>query len=231
MTEQIPGTPAEPEADPDAERSRRIEATVQRDLARRRRLVRLYLALLVVPLAVAARLMLFGRSERAAVDQAAEKAVDAKVARLAPMGAALEREWASLAPRIRGVDERFASYERGQEELAEQVSEVSAEVRQIEPALADAREVKAEVDRLRRDYSAQQRELTLKVEALGTRIGPASGDPRRPAGGDLRPADPRVAGQVEDLERRIRELEGSVARLQREARTLRTELDRVTRNY
>lgn len=231
MTEETTGSPVEPAADPDAERSRRIEATVQRDLARRRRLIRLYLALLLVPVAVAAGLMLFGRSERATVDQAAEQAVDARVERLAPMAVELEREWASLGPRIRGVDERFESYERGQSELAEQLSAVTADVREIEPALAEAREAKAEVERMRRDYSAKQRELSLQIEALGTRIGPATGGSQRPPGEELHVIDPRVSRQVDTLERRIRALESSVTRLQRESDSLRTELDRVTRNY
>ncbi len=218
------GTSAPPE-----ERSRRIEATVQRDLARRRRLIQLYLALLLVPLAVAAVLMAVGRTDRevvaAEVDQRVQP-VEASFREIAPMIEEV-RGVGELLPEIRAVDERFERYERGQSELAEQVTAVTAEVKQIEPVIAEARAARAQVEEMRREYSAQQLELSKRIDVLGTQLAPAAEGAVRPRGEVLRAVEPQVTQAVAALERRIKELEAEVTRLQRETRMLRTDLDRA----
>ena len=82
-----------------AERSRRIEQTVARDLARRRRLIWIYLALLLVPLAVAAAHALYGRTDRQIVAREVEQRVEP-----------VERTYQEIAPMledVRGVKRRF----------------------------------------------------------------------------------------------------------------------------
>lgn len=231
--EPLPGGTTEPPE----ERSRRIEAAVQRDLARRRRLIQLYLALLLVPLAVAAVLMAVGRTDREVVAAEVEQRVAVEVdQRIQPVEESY-REIAPMIEEVRGfnalvpdagaLEDRFAAYERGQSELAAQVTAVTAEVQQIEPVIAEARAAKAQVEEMRREYSAQQLELSKRIDVLGTQLGPAAeGALRPPRDAAIRAVEPRAA-EVATLERRIKELEATVTRLQRETRALRTDLDRA----
>lgn len=218
-----------PTTEPPEERSRRIEATVQRDLLRRRRLIQLYLALLLVPLAVVAVLMAVGRTDREVVAAEVEervRPVEESYQEIAPMIQEV-RGVGELLPEIRAVDQRFERYERGQSELAAQVTAVSEEVKQIEPVIAEARAAKAQVEEMRREYSLQQLELSKRIDLLGTQLGPASQGALRPPRDEATwSVEPR-AGEVEALERRIKELEATVTRLQRETRALRTDLDRA----
>jgi hypothetical protein len=84
---------------------------------------------------------------------------------------------------------------------------------------------------MRQEYSAQQLEVSRRLDVLGTQLGPAAEGGVRPRGEVLRPADGAVAREVDALERRIKELESMVTRLQRETRTLRTDLDRARSDY
>jgi len=240
------------------ERSRRIEQTVARDIARRRRLIRIYLALLVVPLIAVAAHMLLGRTDRQIVEDEV-RPVKETYEKIAPVLADVG-EVGELLPEIRAVGDRFQTYERGQSDLGERVAAVAAEVGELQPALADARAAKAEVAELRQAYEAQQQQLGRRIDAFELRLGPAgreSGADRPPAGYPAGATFERLSGRtaaieqkqaeiseqltrvlarppqgqpadVEALSGRVRELEVAVDALQEENRRLRSELDAQT---
>lgn len=239
-----------------AERSRRIEETVARDLARRRRLIRIYLALLLVPLAVAAAHALYGRTDRQMVAWEVEQRVEPVERSYQEIAAMLEdvRGVGELLPEIRGVGERIQTYEQGQEELDQRVAEVAAEVGEIKPAVA-------EVAELRRAYDVEQRRLASRIDAFELRLGPAAAEEgaasRQPAAGFVAvPTFERLSGRTAALEkqqaelarqlallsagapperppadlaaldRRLKDLERTVDTLEQEVRRLRAELSR-----
>jgi len=216
---------ASPSGEPEgyaAERRSRIEQTVARDLARRRRMIRVYLALLIVPLAVAAAFMLFGRTDREVVEQEVEQQV-------APVWQSY-REIEPMLTEVRGVDERIESYERGQSDLEQRVAAVAAQVRELEPTAAAGREAREQVTELRRDWETEKRQLSRRIDAFELRLDPAArergADPATPSYGAATRLDPQPSTDVEALGRRVKELEATVEALQREIRTLRAELRR-----
>lgn len=148
-----------------------------REVARRRRLIRTYLALLVVPLAAVAALLLFGRTDRAVVEQEIDqrvRPVEETYSRIEPM---LDEVRQVGVPELRAAGDRFRGYERGQSELSEQVEQVAAEIERLRPAVQEATEIRAEMQERRRIWPPS----------------PGGGDRRLPEG--TTPAEAMDAGR------------------------------------
>jgi len=231
---------ANPNGEPEgyaATRTSRIEQTVARDLARRRRMVRAYLALLIVPLAVAAAFLVFGRTDRRVVEEEVEEQVAPvwqSYREIEPMLTEV-RGVGELLPSIRGVDERIERYERGQSELSERVAAVAADVRELEPIAAAGREAREQVTELRRDWEAEKRQLSRRIDAFEMRLDPAAGEGpagRRPGEGAVAaPTFERLSGRTDAIERQQAELARQVTLLSAGSRAERpaSEVDALER--
>jgi DNA repair exonuclease SbcCD ATPase subunit len=213
---------AEPERHA-AERTRRIGLSVDREVARRQRLIRIYLALVAVPLAVAGLFLAFGRTDRQVVQQEVDKRVtpvEESYREIQPMLSEV-RGVGELLPQIQAVGDRFQSYEQGQDSLRRQVAQVTAQVGELQPAVEEGRQAKAEIAELRRDYESQQQELKGDIEALARRFAPALGQlpgGQPPAAG--RPPQStvdRLAGRTAQIEQQQAELSRQMALLQQTA--------------
>lgn len=207
-----------PPAEGGAERSRRIELSVERQVVRRQRLIRLYLVLLAIPLAVAAAFLLWGRTDREIVEQEVEqqvKPIQDSYREIAPMIADV-RGVGELLPEIRTVNDRLGGYEQGQQELGVRVAEVASEIGELKPAVAEAREAKAEIETLRREVESQQRAVIQRIDRLDSRVRPATeSEPAQPAVGaglDRRTFD-ALAGRTEQMEGQQAELSRRLERL------------------
>ncbi len=197
------------------ERSRRIEQTVARDLARRRRLIRVYLLLLLVPLIAVAAHMVVGRTDRKIVEDEV-RPVKESYEKIAPVLAEVG-EVGELLPEIRAVGDRFQNYEQGQQALDRRVNEVAAEIGELQPAVADARAAKAEVAELRQAYEVQQQQLSRRIDAFELRLGPRDGEggaDRPPPGGYPAGATvERLSGRTAAIEDKQAEMSQQLARL------------------
>jgi len=194
-----------------AERDRRLDLSVQRELARRRRLIRLYLVLLAIPLAVAAGFLLWGRTDRQVVQQEVEqrvKPVESQYREIQPMLDDV-RGVSALLPEIRSVDERFQGYAQGQDELQERVAAVTSELRELKPAVAEAADLREQVQVLRRDLDRQQSDVEQRFQALAPQVGAVThGGAAQPPAANLNPA---VVGRLTDRTSRIEEQQAELS--------------------
>ena len=196
-------------------RSDRIENAVGRELARRRRLLRLYLLLLLVPLGLAAWFLAAGRSDQETLRQTVED-------RVAPV----EQSYEQIAPKLQQVeslDEALPVVRQAAKQLQEQEKQVAAlqdRVEKIEPEMREiqadqasllrnvqpAGEVKRLSDQLMRvegslkSIQAQQNEIQRNLTTVQRRID------QQPAGPVFN-LDPKQLNELIDA--RIRVLEKS----------------------
>lgn len=146
-------------------RGERIELAVQREMARRRRLLRLYLLLLLIPLGVAAWFLAAGRSDRAAVEQAVESSVGPRLAELKQLGEALPAVQ-NAAREVQAQKARVSALAQGQETLQQQVTSVASDVKSLEPRVR-ALQVQPPPDvTLQREVGARLDELAKNVKEL-----------------------------------------------------------------
>jgi chromosome segregation ATPase len=189
-------------------RSDRIENAVGRELARRRRLLRLYLLLLLVPLGVAAWFLVAGRSDQESFRQAVED-------RVAPVEQSYER----IAPKLKQVEsfdealpivqqaaEQLKTQEKQVATLQQQVEEIGASqtimMRTIEPA-GEVNELSNRLKKVEgslQSIQAQQSEIQRDLTTVRQRIDRQPGRP-------VLDLDPQRLNELIDA--RIRVLERS----------------------
>lgn len=184
----------------------RIENAVERELARRRRLLRLYLLLLLVPLGLAAWFLVAGRSDHEIFRQTVED-------RVAPV----EQRYEQIAPRLEQVEsldealpvvrqaaKQLQEQEKQVETLQDQVEEIVPAMREIQTQQASilrtvqpAGELKELSDRLMRversltSVQAQQSEIQRDLRTVQQRID------RQPAGPGFN-LDPKQLNELID---------------------------------
>lgn len=113
----------------------RIENAVGRELARRRRLLRLYLLLLLVPLGLAAWFLVAGRSDHEILRQTVEE-------RVAPV----EQRYEQIAPKLEQVeslDEALPVVQAAAKQLQEQEKQVETLQGQVEEMVPAVQEIRA----------------------------------------------------------------------------------------
>lgn len=137
----------------------RIENAVERELARRRRLLRLYLLLLLIPLGLAVWFLLTGRSDHELVRQTVEE-------RVAPV----EQRYQQIAPKLDQVetlDRSLPVVEKAAQQLQAQEKQVETlrqEVRAIQPAVEEIRATQASLSRS--SDSGEVKELATRLAAV-----------------------------------------------------------------
>jgi chromosome segregation ATPase len=138
----------------------RIESTVERELARRRRLLRLYLLLLLVPLGLAAWFLLAGRSDQDLFRRTVEE-------RVAPV----EERYRQIAPKLDQVetlDQVLPVVARAAEQLQAQQREVKTlrqQVREITPVVQEIRDNQASLVR-GAGSAGEVKELAARLAAM-----------------------------------------------------------------
>jgi chromosome segregation ATPase len=140
--------------------SSRIESAVERELARRRRLLRLYLLLLLVPLGLAAWFLLAGRSDH----DLFRRTVDERVA-------PVEERYRQIAPKLEQVetlDRALPVVERAAEQLQAQEKQVETLQQQVQEITPVVREVQANQASLLREAGAsgEVKELSARLAAM-----------------------------------------------------------------
>jgi DNA repair exonuclease SbcCD ATPase subunit len=132
----------------------RIENAVERELARRRRLLRLYLFLLLIPLGLAAWFLLVGRSDHALL----RKTVDDRVA-------PVEERYKQIAPKLQQVerlDKALPVVEKAADQLQAQEKQVEIlrqQVQNLTPALLRGTDSSAEIRKLSAQLATIERNL------------------------------------------------------------------------
>ncbi len=132
-------------------RSNRIENAVERELARRRRLLRFYLLLLLVPLGLAAWFLAAGRSDHESVRQTLDM-------RVAPV----EERYAEIAPKldqVEGLNEALPIVRKAAAQLQaqeKQVETLEQQVKEIVPAVKEIEANQASQDSLLRTALASK---------------------------------------------------------------------------
>jgi cell division protein FtsB len=181
-------------------RSERIELAVQREMARRRRLLRLYLFLLLIPLGVGAWFLSSGSSDREAARQDIQK-VEKSYAEIAPKIDQV-KELDTVLPELRGTAQRIADQQaqvstlaQSQDKLEKRLTSVATDLQSLAPkvkALAPSpedlkrqRELAARLDDLAKNVkelrqgqdnlSLQQHRITADVEKLRLEKQPSPG--------------------------------------------------------
>ena len=189
----------------------RIENAIERELARRRRLLRLYLLLLLVPLGLAAWFLVAGRSDHETFRQTLE-------ARVAPV----EQRYEQIAPKLEQVEsldqalpvvrqaaKQLQEQEKQVETLQDRVDRIEPEVQEIQADQAALLrtvqpdgEVEELAERLRRvegslkSVQAQQSEIQRDLKIVQQRID------EQPAGFTL---DPKRLNELIDARLRLLE--------------------------
>ena len=136
----------------------RIESAVERELARRRRLLRLYLLLLLIPLGLAAWFLVMGRSDHEALRQAVDE-------RVAPV----EKSFQQVAPKLQQVETLVAQAQPLVEKAADQLQ---AQEKQVETLRQEVRELKPEVQEIKANQASFVRgmEASGEVKELSARL-------------------------------------------------------------
>jgi DNA repair exonuclease SbcCD ATPase subunit len=189
---------------PAVQSGKRVENAIEREMARRRRLLRLYLLLLLVPLGLAAWFLAAGRSDHEIVRQSVEE-------RVAPV----EQRYEQIAPKlaqVESLDEALPVVQQAAEQLQAQEKQVETlrqEVREIVPAV---QEIQANQASLLRnvDPSGELKELSerlMRVEGSLKSVQAQQSEIQR----DLRTVQQRIdkqpAGPAYDLDpKRLNEL-------------------------
>lgn len=150
--------------DPSVPPTSRIENAVERELARRRRMLRFYLLLLLVPLGLAAWFLAAGRTDQEVLGQAVET-------RIAPV----EERYARIAPkldRVESLDEALPVVEKAAEQLQAQEEKVAALQQQVQAIAPAVKEIQATQASLLRNVepSAELQELAQRFASLEASI-------------------------------------------------------------
>lgn len=145
-------------------RTERIENTVEREMARRRRLLRLYLLLMLVPLGLAAWFLAAGRSDQETLRQTVE-------ARVAPVEQSYER----IAPKLEQVesfDEALPIVEQAAKQLQEQEKQVAALQQQVQDIVPEMREIRASQTTILRtiEPAGELKELSDRLMTIEGRL-------------------------------------------------------------
>jgi hypothetical protein len=191
-------------------RTDRIENAVERELARRRRLLRLYLLLMLVPLGLAAWFLAAGRSDQATFRQTVEE-------RVAPVEQSYEKVASKLEqvenldlPMVQQAAEKLQEQEKQVAALQDQVVEIRASQTTILRTIEPAGELKELSDRLMmiegrlKNVQAQQSEIQRDLTTVQQRIDKQPGRP-------VLDLDPKRLNELIDA--RIRVLEKSRAEI------------------
>lgn len=156
------------------QRGARIELAVQREMARRRRLMRLYLLLLLIPLGVAGWFVAAGRSDRQIVRQEVREQVAPVAQRYAEIAPKLEqvKGLGELLPAVQSAalaveaqKTQVSALVKSQETLRQQVTAVSSNVQELVPQVR-ALSAQPESRGLQRELGARVDELTKSVKDL-----------------------------------------------------------------
>lgn len=139
--------------------SSRIESAVERELARRRLLLRLYLLLLLVPLGLAAWFLFSAGSEMRAQEE-----LDGRLAEV-------QESYEEIAPKLEQVeslDEALPVVERAAEQLQAQEKRFESLQRQVRQIVPAVREIEANQAALMRNAepSGELRELSSRLAAM-----------------------------------------------------------------
>jgi ABC-type Fe3+-citrate transport system substrate-binding protein len=142
----------------------RIENAVERELARRRRLLRLYLLLLLVPLGLAAWFLVAGRSDHKILRETVEQ-------RVAPV----EKRYERIAPkleRVERLDEDLVVVQQAAEQLQAQEKQVETLQRQVQEIAPAVREIQASQTSLLRTVQSagELKELSARLAEMETSI-------------------------------------------------------------
>jgi chromosome segregation ATPase len=141
--------------------SSRIENAVERELARRRRLLRLYLLLLLIPLGIAAWFLVVGRSDHELFQETVEQ-------RVAPV----EERYQQIVPKLEQVetlDRALPVVEKAAEQLQaqeKQVETLAQQVREITPVVEEIQVKQASLLRVMESPPPEVRELTARLAAV-----------------------------------------------------------------
>jgi DNA repair exonuclease SbcCD ATPase subunit len=198
-------------ASPSAPPSGRIENAVERELARRRRLLRLYLLLLLVPLGLAAWFLAFGRSDQEIVHQTVEQ-------RVAPVEARYEQ----IAPKLEQVE----SLDKTLPVVQQAAKQLQAQGKQVETLRQQVQEIAPAVQQIQ----AQQRQvatLQQRVQEIEPAVKQVQADQvalRRTmeTPGDVKELTARLAA----MERNIADVEARQVQVQRDLRAVQLKVDK-----
>jgi cell division protein FtsL len=136
-------------------RSERIDLAVQREMARRRRLLRLYLLLLLVPIGIAVWLLTGGGLHRTTEIPGLPKSVQEALPKI-------EKQQVQIEEQKRQVQELT----QGQKELATRVTAVDSSLQQLEPKLVGPSPVHDPAPEIR----AVHRGLDVRLDTLEERL-------------------------------------------------------------
>src|SRR5690349_7710213 len=138
----------------------RVERAVERDLARRRRLLQLYLLLLRIPLGLAAWFLAAGRSDQEIVQEAMDE-------RIAPV----EKHYEQIAPKlaqVESLDQALPVVQQAAEQLQAQGKQVETLQQQVQEIVPKVQEIQANQASLVRamEPSREVKELSDRLAAM-----------------------------------------------------------------
>jgi small-conductance mechanosensitive channel len=157
----------------------RIEQAVQLEHSRRRRMLRLYSVLLLVPIGIFIVLLVFGRSDRQTLEQAVDMRVKPVEAQYQAIQPALDSIHGldTILPRVNRAAQyfdtqaaRLSSLARTQESLTQAVAGIPEQIRMIDGRLQQFDALRTDVPRIREQLTHLQSNLT-DIRALQDRLG------------------------------------------------------------
>lgn len=145
---------------PSAPPGDRVERAVERELARRRRLLQLYLLLLLIPLGLAAWFLAAGRSDQEIVQEVVDR-------RLAPVEERYEQITPKLA-QVESLDQALPVVQRAAVQLEEQGRQVETLQQQVREIVPKVQEIQArQADLIRPvEPSREIKELSDRLVAM-----------------------------------------------------------------
>lgn len=145
---------------PSAPPGDRVQRAVERELARRRRLLQLYLLLLLIPLGLAAWFLAAGRSDQEIVQEVVDR-------RLAPVEERYEQITPKLA-QVESLDQALPVVQRAAVQLEEQGRQVETLQQQVREIVPKVQEIQArQADLIRPvEPSREIKELSDRLVAM-----------------------------------------------------------------
>jgi chromosome segregation ATPase len=212
----------------------RMAQAIEREIRRRQRLLRFYLALLAIPLVVGVVFLSFGRSDRQLVQDEVRAGVAPVHQRFEEIQPALNevRDLGAVVPQVRQAATKLNQHDRQlvtvmsqQKSLADRIAPVEQSVREIQPVFAQVRELQTVFPEVRAQLPRHAERLTrLEREQAAIREGVRANENTLR---ELRAAierRPTASGNLEELTGRVRGLDNRAATLEREQREIGTRL-------
>lgn len=193
--------------------SSRIEQTVERELARRRRLLSLYLLLLLVPLGLAAWFLFTADYEMADEETYARlDEVEQRYEEIAPKLDQVEALDEAL-PVVQQAAEQLRDQEKQVETLQRQVQAVSSNVQEIAPVVQEIKTNQASMMRSL-EPSAELRELSGRLAAMERNL-----EGYQQISARLARQEQRIAGIEKEQREVVRDLKAVQMKVERQPAT------------